>query len=293
MKKKKKQNQKNSRKGVILLIILLGVVLVAYEPITELLNGETSLKEVVTEVVEKTEELTEAAPQTDGGLELPAPLKGRSEKILKRKNYTASYNKEWRQPNWVAWEVNKAELAENESRTNEFLPDPDLKESEAVTTQDYVGTGFDRGHMCPAADNRWHWKAMQESFYMSNICPQNHNLNTGDWNDLEKSCRYWVKEKGSLYIVCGPIFYDRTHETIGKYRNRQIPVPDAFFKVILCMTPPQAVGFIYPNKAGHNPMKSYARSVDEVEKITGIDFFPALEDEVEKRVEAAFEWGDW
>lgn len=98
-------------------------------------------------------------------------------------------------------------LIERESRTDKFLPDPDLPESQAVTTDDYKRSGMDRGHMCPAGDNRWHWKAMQESFYMTNICPQNHNLNRGDWKELEDACRLWTKKEGKLYIVCGPVLY--------------------------------------------------------------------------------------
>ena len=89
--------------------------------------------------------------------------------------------------------------------------DPDLPENQAVTTDDYKRSGMDRGHMCPAGDNRWHWKAMQESFYMTNICPQNHNLNRGDWKELEDACRLWTKKEGKLYIVCGPVLYRQKH----------------------------------------------------------------------------------
>ena len=145
---------------------------------------------------------------------------------------------------------------------------------------------MDRGHMCPAGDNRWHWKAMQESFYMTNICPQNHNLNRGDWKELEEACRRWAQKEGRIYIVCGPVLYDRRHRTIGK--KHKITVPEAFFKVILCTdsNPPKAIGFIYKNAPGNHPLDSYVNTVDEVERITGIDFFPALPDEIEEKVEA-------
>ena len=188
-------------------------------------------------------------------LEIPAKLKNVSEQILQRKGYTVSYNK--------------------------------------VTTDDYKGAGMDRGHMCPAGDNRWHWKAMQESFYMTNICPQNHNLNRGDWKELEESCRRWAQEEGKIYIVCGPILYDQRHRTIGK--KHKITVPEAFFKVVLCAdsNPPKAIGFIYKNASGNHPLDSYVNTVDEVERITGIDFFPALPDEIEEKVEAEYDLKLW
>ena len=227
-------------------------------------------------------------------LERPAALSDRPERILERKSYTTSYNKETRLPNWVAWELTPEKLVERESRKNsKFLPDPDLPQAEAVTTDDYKGSGWDRGHMCPAGDNRWHWRAMTESFYMTNICPQHHNLNRGDWKELEEDCRRWAQAWGSIYIVCGPILYRQEHQTIGS--EHTVTVPEAFFKVVLCTqtTPPQAIGFIYKNAAGNNPLDSYVNSVDQVERITGIDFFPALPDDIEAVVEASYDLSLW
>jgi len=132
---------------------------------------------------------------------------------------------------------------------------------------------------------------MIESFYMTNICPQHHNLNRGDWNELEQKCRKWVKKDSCLYIVAGPVFYDRKPQTIGEHK---VAVPDAFFKVILSLyKKPKAIGFIYKNNEGNNPLDSYVNTVDEVERITGIDFFPALPDDIEKAVEASYNLKDW
>lgn len=224
----------------------------------------------------------------------PAPMKkGIPEKILRRKGYITSYNSHTKQPNWVAWELNAEKLIERESRTDKFLPDPDLPPDEAVTTDDYKRSGWDRGHMCPAGDNRWHWKAMQESFYMTNICPQHHNLNRGDWKELEEACRAWAQCEESIYIVCGPVFYNRKHQTIGS--DHLIAVPEAFFKVVLCLTStrPKAIGFIFKNTAGNHRLDKYVNSVDEVERITGINFFPALPDDVEREVEAQCNPRQW
>lgn len=282
----KRRKKKQSSKGVIYLIALICIICLCYEPIAKVLHISPPV--FGTERTERASARQSPAKSTsaDENVLFPAPLKNVSEQILHRKGYTVSYNRDLKLPNWVAWELTPEKLTERESRTDKFLPDPDLPEDEAVTTDDYKGSGMDRGHMCPAGDNRWHWKAMQESFYMTNICPQNHNLNRGDWKELEEACRRWAQKEGRIYIVCGPVLYDRRHRTIGK--KHKITVPEAFFKVILCTdsNPPKAIGFIYKNASGNHPLDSYVNTVDEVERITGIDFFPALPDEIEEKVEA-------
>ena len=167
----KRKSSKKQSQGVIYLIVLACLALICREPIARALQDKLPvIKERITQ---------KATPAITGSPLLPAPLKNVPEQILHRKGYTTSYNREHKIPNWVAWELTPEKLIERESRTDKFLPDPDLPESQAVTTDDYKRSGMDRGHMCPAGDNRWHWKAMQESFYMTNICPQNHNLNRG------------------------------------------------------------------------------------------------------------------
>ena len=253
-RKKKKQSQ-----GVYYLILFICAVCLAYEPVAKILSDARQKSSTPAKI-----ELTAGTR-----LEIPAKLKNVSEQILQRKGYTVSYNKDLKIPNWVAWELTPEKLVERESRTDKFLPDPDLPEHEAVTTDDYKGAGMDRGHMCPAGDNRWHWK------------------------ELEESCRRWAQEEGKIYIVCGPILYDQRHRTIGK--KHKITVPEAFFKVVLCAdsNPPKAIGFIYKNASGNHPLDSYVNTVDEVERITGIDFFPALPDEIEEKVEAEYDLKLW
>lgn len=282
-RKKKKQSH-----GILYLIALICLVCLGYKPLTERFSA---LQAASTET--STDVLPPSSISSDKQLEIPAPLTNRSELILHRKGYTTSYNKDLKIPNWVAWELTPEKLVERESRSDKFLPDPDLPEDEAVTTNDYKGAGLDRGHLCPAGDNRWNWKAMQESFYMTNICPQDHNLNRGDWKELEEACRLWAQREGKIYIVCGPILYNQKHRTIGK--QHRITVPEAFFKVVLCMNSksPKAIGFIYKNASGNHPLDSYVNSVDEVERITGIDFFPSLPNEVEEKVEATYDLRLW
>ena len=204
--------------------------------------------------------------------------------IIQRTGYTLSYDAKNKTPQWVAWELTKAETKGNEERTNDFQPDPDVIGAKVIT-YDYSGSGYDRGHMAPAGDMKWNRKAMQESFYMSNICPQNHNLNTEDWNDLEMKSREWARRYGKVYIVCGPIYNGKRTEYIGSHR---VKVPDAFFKVILINETDKqcALGFLFENESGERPLKEYLVSVDSIEKITGLDFFSALPDDIENTVEA-------
>lgn len=231
------------------------------------------------------------AAEDDDKLVMQTSPKGTPEQILKRTGYVASYNKTTLLPNWVAWHLT-AERTEGSAKRSsvDFAEDTEVPEPRA-TDWDYYNSGYDRGHMCPAADNKWSKKAMEESFLFTNMCPQNGNLNRGDWNEMEMACRKWAKKYGDLYIVCGPILYKGKHKTIGK---NKVVVPEAFFKVVLRTgDDPQAIGFIYKNTSGNRPKDSYVNTVDEVERITGIDFFPSLPDDVEKKVEAECDLGLW
>ena len=295
MSKKKKQNT-TKYAGSAFAVIL--AALLSYFPISKQLNkqetvNETQKQEVVINQDQQQDNdisLEEAVVSVQN-LEIPAKLKDRSEKILKRSNYTISYNRNWNQPNWVAWELNKNETRGRNNRNEEFTADPDLAEAYQVESYDYSGSGYDRGHMCPAGDNHFDAKAMNESFYMSNICPQNHELNAGKWNDLEIACRKWANRYQQLFIVCGPIIDKRNGKRIGK--EHEIIVPEKFFKVILITStkPARAIGYIFENNGSDRPYKVH--SIDEVEKITGMDFFPNLPDKIEDLVESHYEASDW
>ena len=220
-----------------------------------------------------------------GQLEIPSMPKGKQGQVIQRTGYTLAYDKKTKTPQWVAWELTKEETKGNHERTDKFLPDPNVEGAKVVTT-DYTGSGYDRGHMAPAGDMKWSKKAMEESFYMSNICPQIHHLNTGDWNELEANTRKWARRYGSVYVTCGPIYNgSRRTQYIGKNR---VKVPDAFFKVILIQSPKKtcALGFFFENEAGQRPLNEYLVSIDYLEQTTGIDFFPALPDELENLLEA-------
>lgn len=234
---------------------------------------------------------TGTAIAVKAGMEMPAPLTDRNEQILHRTGYTVSYNSATRLPNWVAWQLTSAHTSGPYKRGGiDFAEDEEVAEPRA-TDNDYYRSGYDRGHMCPSADNKWSETAQRESFLFTNICPQNHSLNAGDWNEMEQQCRRWANELGSIYIVSGPILYKGKNKTIGK---NKVVVPEAFFKVVLCTKgTPKAIGFIYKNQPGNRPKGDYVNTVDEVERITGIDFFPALPDDVEDKVEASADINEW
>ena len=223
-------------------------------------------------------------------LEIPVLTADRPEQVISHCAYTVSYNPEWRVPNWVAYELTREETRGNVPRASHFEPDPDVA-GVCPNYRDYSQSAYTRGHMAPAGDMKWDSTAMRESFYLSNVCPQDGNLNDGDWKELEEMARVWANRYGSVYIACGPIISDNP-VTIG--RNR-VAVPDAFFKVLLCRLNGdwQAIGFVFDNKPGHQKLVRYGRTVDEVEKLTGIDFFPALDDDIENEIEAKADFSAW
>lgn len=218
------------------------------------------------------------------GLELPVYESSRGGQVITHTGYTVKYDADFKTPQWVAWQLTDSKAQGSESRYNKFMPDPDVIGAKAYS-KDYSNSGYDRGHMAPAADMKWSRQAMIESFYMTNVCPQNRNLNRGDWKDLEEKEREWAIRYGTVSIAAGPIYYTHSPQRIGA---NKVAVPDAFFKVLLVNYPqaPKAYGFIFQNKAGSHSLSYYQLTVDEVEEQTGMDFFSKLPDDVEKRIEA-------
>ncbi len=211
--------------------------------------------------------------------------------LLRRTGYVTSYNPETRLPNWVAWHLTADHLDGPYARNGlKFAEDTDVPRPRA-DDWDYYGSGYDRGHMCPAADNKWSEQAMLESFLFTNCCPQNGNLNRGDWNEMEIACRKWAGRYGSLYIVAGPVLLRRNHKTIGEHK---VVVPEAFFKVVLCLEgQPKGIAFIYRNTNGDRPKDAYVNSIRDVERITGYHFFPALDEATARNVKAQARLSDW
>lgn len=204
--------------------------------------------------------------------------------------FRVSFNKDNGTPNWVAWELLGSETDGPVKRSNKFRQDPDVEG--CPTTDDYRHSGFDRGHLCPAADQKWSEQAMEDCFFLTNIAPQNNSLNTGAWNTLEGKERQWARRDSAIMIIAGPIYEASDTQRIGANGVR---VPGAFFKVLVAAyaTPPRGIAFVYPNMASPGNMENYSMSIRELEQITGYDFLYALPDSIEEIVESSASFREW
>lgn len=247
----------------------------------------------------------EALPQT------PASV---TSQIIRHKAYSCSYNADYKIPNWSFYELLASETEGRLSRSNDFQPDPSIPSRESSQLTDYRGSGLDRGHMAPSMDFNWDESIENESYYLSNMCPQNHEFNSGIWLDLEHQVRRWARRDSAICVACGPILprKDKNGKLINPVTGNEyhittigrnkVLVPEHFFKVILSPfgDHPKAIGFIMPNKnvlrrdgRGNAPIKDFAYNIDRVEEITGIDFFAILPDDVEDKIEKWYEKDDW
>lgn len=218
-----------------------------------------------------------------------------TEQIIEHKGFVVSYNADFLNPNWVAYELTAAEAsATAASRTDKFTPDPDVQ-GVIADTHDYTGSGYDRGHMAPAADMKWDPTAMAESFYMTNICPQDRELNGGVWLELEQKCRYWAKKYGPLYIVTGPYYNnENNYYVIG---DNEVAVPDAFFKAICQKRDGRwtGVAFVFPNNklSNENNLMNHANPIVAVEYITRLNIFANFDEETAMAVKNNLTEEDW
>lgn len=211
-------------------------------------------------------------------------LPGQYGELLCRKGYLLSHDSVKKTPVWVAERMTRERLQAKLKRTDKFRPDLDLPKGQRAELSDYKGSGYDRGHMAPAADMAWDEQAMSESFYLSNMVPQaGEGMNRGIWADLEGKVRKWVEKRGELFIYSGPIYREGAVKTIG--RNR-VAVPAALYKVILDPARQEAIALIMPNEAlRREDMPQYLVPVREVEKQTGLDFFSTLPQVDQDRIE--------
>ncbi len=209
--------------------------------------------------------------------------------IVKHAYYTLSYSEEHEQSEWVAYRLTKEHTAYNNFKRPYFEVDP-LVKTKAASWKNYKKSGYDRGHLCPAADRKFNKEAFDETFLTSNISPQKNSFNAGIWNNLEKQVRYWVKKEKELFIVTGPIFKDST-KSIG---YEQVTVPSHFYKVILKNgKQPKLICFLLPHKANKKPLSSFVISTDELESLLGIDFFRELPDTLENKLEKSSSTKGW
>ncbi len=266
-------------------IIIIGIIVIAT---AVWIYGRQQAKEYSTPSPDSSEK-TASSGDTSELLKVVIPDSLPSQ-IKKYEGFTLSFNRTNHTPNYVAWELLPDETDGVHSRYNKFWQDPEIKG--CPTTSDYTRSGFDRGHLCPAADQKWSNTAMEHCFVMANICPQDHSLNSGAWATLEKRERNWANQFQGLIIIAGPIYQSSDTQTIGSTRVR---VPSAFFKVMLAHNEanPKAIAAVYPNMAARGNIYNYFMSVDDLEKLTGFNFFSSLPDNVENQIEATFNPKEW
>lgn len=277
----KKKSHSNNKLGCIIAIIVLIPILFGVYLYCQQIN------------IQKNNELqTDASLQIPLGkdLETPISLAPRQEQIIRHSGYTVSYNKDLKIPNWVSYELTREETRGKEKRGNRFIADP-LVTGPIATNADYTRSGYDKGHMAPAADMKWSPEAMKESFYFSNMCPQHPQLNRRGWKNLEEKIRDWAIADSAIIIICGPII-NQSSRTIGK---NKVAVPERFFKVVLSpfVKPVRGIGFLFNNRQAVEPLSTYAVTIDSIEKLTNMDFFSPLPDEIENEVEANADYYQW
>ncbi|MEM9930732.1 MAG: DNA/RNA non-specific endonuclease [Bacteroidota bacterium] len=201
---------------------------------------------------------------------------GTSGQRIDHQGFSLSYDEDWEQAEWVAYILERKNLQQEwGDRPRDFKSDPAVRTGSA-TDNDYRGSGYDRGHLAPFADFAWNREQAQETFYLSNISPQARQFNQGVWRELEELTRDWANRFKRLYVVTGPVMTEDPKGTIG--RKNRIAIPVAYYKVLLDIDDPErkGIGFVIPNKISFDPLPEYAMSIDEVEQITGIDFFSEL-----------------
>ena len=218
---------------------------------------------------------------------LPSSTTGQ---VIHHNYYSLSYSEKHEQAEWVAYELKKSHLSKAQRKRPYFEVDPYINTGLA-DWRNYKNSGYDRGHFCPAGDRKFSKEAYNETFYTSNVAPQEHSFNSGVWNRLEQKVRYWAQKYDGVFVVTGGILKENL-DTIG---SESVAVPDAFYKVILDNRKNgyQLLAFLIPHKESSQNLENFVVTIDEIEALTGIDFFPKLPDHIENKEEAVKGTKDW
>lgn len=229
-------------------------------------------------------------PENKNALEIPATQS--SDFIIDYMGFTLCYDTGNMIPRWVAYELLAEETDGPYTRKGKyFRPDEKIRIKQA-DNGDYKGSGWSKGHMAPAGDFKWSDDAMWETFYYTNCVPQNTKLNNGSWNVLENKVRSYANKYGKVYVVTGPIVNDNMNGVIG---TNNVVVPDAFYKALMIIDEDQyyAAGFVMYNSEKKQLPTESIMTIDELENITGLDFFPLLDDKTERRAESELNIEQW
>ncbi len=282
------------------LVISLNVftILLSAQSIQQLQNSLDSIKIEKAILQQKVEELELIEQEYSRLIEenknnlslLIADLKPVSDgDLVEHSYYTLSYSEENEHAIWVYYKLTREMLEGVTARTDNFKLD-NLISTLSAHPDDYEGTGYDRGHLCPAGDMTINLVAMSESFYMSNMSPQVPAFNRGIWKKLEATVRNWASVEEEIHIATGPVFED----TLGTLPNCRVTVPGYYYKVVYDPTEDsKMIALVLPNARGEKHLQEYVVTVNYVESITGIDFFAALPDDIENKLEANSDASLW
>ena len=210
--------------------------------------------------------------------------------IIHHESYSLSYSETHEQAEWVAYELKKSHLSNSNYKRPYFEIDKAVKTG-AAHWRNYKNFGYDRGHLCPAGDRNYSKSAHDETFLTSNISPQNHEFNAGIWNSLEQKTRYWASKYDGVFVVTGGVLKGEM-QTIG---DEEVSIPNQFYKVLIDNNSGKTkmIGFLMPHQNSNKPLYEFVVSVDSIEKLTGIDFFPELDDAIENKLEASSNYKNW
>jgi len=204
--------------------------------------------------------------------------------------YSLSYNEKYEQAEWVAYTLTADQISKSRYKRPYFQKDPKIK-TKSAHYKNYSKSGFDKGHLCPAGDRKFSKEAYDATFLMSNVSPQEHKFNAGVWNRLEQKTRYWATKYKGIYVVTGGVLKPNL-KTIG---TEKVAIPEAFYKIILDYTQPEvkAIAFLIPHQESDKALYSFVTSIDAVEKLTKIDFFSELPDDIENKLEQSSSYKQW
>lgn len=210
--------------------------------------------------------------------------------VVPHQYYTLSYVEAHEQAEWVAYELKKNQIKNNDFKRPYFVQDRSVATGSA-DWRNYKNSGYDRGHLVPAADREFDYEAYHETFLTSNISPQNRDFNGGIWNKLEQKVRYWAKRHDGVFVVTGGILRDGL-PTIG---DERVSVPEEFYKIVLDKRKGEykVLAFLIPNTSTTTSFYDYIVTVDKIEEKTGINFFPKLSEAEQQKMESSTDRSEW
>lgn len=226
------------------------------------------------------------------------------DEAIEHKALVLAYDEDHEMAKWVAHMVITDVINGRTSRTDDFRTDPMIKTGSSEELDYFIksktpegdftfdGFGYDRGHLAPSADFRWDEEALSESYFYSNMTPQHPDFNRLAWAEVEQYVRdYVIKNEVDLYVVTGPVL----HPGLPKQERSKnsISIPEKHFKVVMDLDNQRGVAFLMDNSKATKPVENYMVPIDEIERLTGYDFFPALDHQQEKSIESATDYRDW